>query len=404
MAWPLSADVNIALTKGDFNLLKELVESGADVNRRDREGRTPLMNCCLHDGEAWALGAARLLLSFGARVGDWDRHRRNALIHAVLYQREGLVGLCLGGLDCDLNHTDQAGCTALWHAAAAGHAGITRMIILSLKRYGLEINKANKDGITPLMQAHGQGHTVCANMLWDTGTSPELGEDQVRTRTAKGWEAQATASRSTGCSARYLFPCKPLPKSLWENRRKLCRSQESIKPCGETRDSGGKGNPSRTGKQNPTAGTVRLPPTQTAVQPQAGETAKAGQCLGSHGKDWRQDLEKLTELLQTQLTPAFCWKATPLPAPNARLPQGTGSQAELEALLLRRRRSRRLSFDARKDVLKKPPTPKGSSSRRRSIAAIPVLPLQGQRRAVQGGVQGKASVRTSPKAQGNNTD
>ncbi|XP_042700695.1 hemogen isoform X1 [Chrysemys picta bellii] len=284
MAWPLSADVNEALMKGDFNLMKELVESGADVNRWDREGRTPLMNCCLHDGEGWVLGAAQLLLSFGARVGDWDRHRCNALIHTV---QKGLVGLCLGALDCDLNHTDQAGCTALWHAAAIGHVGITTMIILSLKRYGLEINKANKDGLTPLMQAHRQGHTVCANMLRDTGTSPEQGRVQVRAKMAKGWEAQATTSRSTGCSAQYLFPCKPLPKSLWENRRKLRRSPEPIKPCGETRDTGGKGNPIRTGKQNPTAGTVRHPPTQKAVQPQAtprGETVKAGQSLGSHGK------------------------------------------------------------------------------------------------------------------------
>ncbi|KAH1168619.1 hypothetical protein KIL84_013209 [Mauremys mutica] len=79
---------------------------------------------------------------------------------------------------------------------------------------------------------------------------------------------------------------------------------------------------------------LRHPPTQKAVQPQAvprGETVKASQYLGSHGKDWRQDLEKLTELLQTQLMSAFRWKAIPLPAQNARLPRGTGSLAELEA-------------------------------------------------------------------------
>uniref|UniRef100_A0A8C8RGZ1 Uncharacterized protein n=1 Tax=Pelusios castaneus TaxID=367368 RepID=A0A8C8RGZ1_9SAUR len=162
MALTFPADVNEALRKGDFNLLKEQVESGADVNRRDREGRTPLMNCCLHDGEDWALGAARLLLSAGARVGWWDQCRRNALIHAVLYQREGLVQLCLDALDCDLNHADQDGCTALWYAATSGHMAITKMILLSLKRYGLEINKANKEGLTPLMQACRQGHGACA--------------------------------------------------------------------------------------------------------------------------------------------------------------------------------------------------------------------------------------------------
>jgi len=42
--------------------VRQLVESGEDVNAGDHDLRTPLMMCCLEKDETWASGVARMLL------------------------------------------------------------------------------------------------------------------------------------------------------------------------------------------------------------------------------------------------------------------------------------------------------------------------------------------------------
>ncbi|XP_018410577.1 PREDICTED: tRNA (adenine(37)-N6)-methyltransferase [Nanorana parkeri] len=122
----------MALAKGDFNLLRNLVESGTDINIQDKEVRTALINCCLHDGEKWALGSARLLLTYGAKVGLCDKVGRNALMYAIMYGRQYLVKLFLDALDYDLDHTDKLHHTALWYAAHCGNTNITTMVTKSI--------------------------------------------------------------------------------------------------------------------------------------------------------------------------------------------------------------------------------------------------------------------------------
>lgn len=382
-------DVNEALMKGNFGLLRERVESGADVNTWDREGRTPLINCCLHEGESWALAAARLLLSYGARVGSWDRDRRNALIHAVLYQREGLVRLYLDALDYDLNHTDRDGYTALWYAGALGHVGITKMIVFSLKRYGLESKKDRQ--MLPIQAC--QGHTSFTNMLQNSGNSSQKMSSKSHLGTAGEGEGPAVTSRSR------CLPFKPLPKGLWEKRKKFPKSQGPSQPSRQTRDCGGKVTLSLMQKPNLTPHTSKNVPFQEAAQPPAvldKVTLPTGQPHSLHGQNWRQDLQNLAELLQIQLTPSFCPKAKPFLTKKDHIPQDAGHGAELAVLLHRRRMTQRLSYDAGKDVLKKTSVRRGSSWRRCSVAVIPLTSLQGWKRPVCSAEQ--VSMERSPKA------
>uniref|UniRef100_H3AUU2 Uncharacterized protein n=1 Tax=Latimeria chalumnae TaxID=7897 RepID=H3AUU2_LATCH len=181
-------DLHEVLKKGDFYLIRKLTEHGADVNITDGEGRTPLMICCLHDSENWALGSARILLSYGAKVGYCDKMGRSALIYAVIYGREALLKLFLDAMDYDLNHSDKEGCTALWYAAASGNTAVTKMLILHLKKYGMQVDKANKKGFTPLMQACRLGHASCANLLRHLGKASDQVTDKLHSKTAKEWE------------------------------------------------------------------------------------------------------------------------------------------------------------------------------------------------------------------------
>ncbi|CAH2310936.1 Hypothetical predicted protein [Pelobates cultripes] len=133
----MKMDVNIAVMKGDYKRLRKLVEDGGEVNGRDSENRTPLMVCCLHNGEKWAVGAARILLNFGAKVGHCDQEGRNALMYAIMYEREDLVKLYLDALDYGLSHKDKSNRTILWYATMSRNEAINTMITDILKRYHL---------------------------------------------------------------------------------------------------------------------------------------------------------------------------------------------------------------------------------------------------------------------------
>uniref|UniRef100_W5NNE8 Uncharacterized protein n=1 Tax=Lepisosteus oculatus TaxID=7918 RepID=W5NNE8_LEPOC len=181
-------DLHQAIIKGDFLLTRRLVEAGADVNVIDNERRTPLMVCCLHDGESRALAVARILLMHGALVGLCDGQGRNALMYSVLYERLGITKLFLEALDYDLNYTDREGCTALLYAAKVGNSSITKMLLKSMKRYGLEVDKPDKEGVTPLILSCRLGHKQCAADLRSLGKASECIKDKVHGKTAKDWE------------------------------------------------------------------------------------------------------------------------------------------------------------------------------------------------------------------------
>ena len=59
--------------------LQLLIEAGADVNRKDRDGMTPLM----HAAASGSLERTELLLSAGAYVDKLDDAKRSALVHAI---------------------------------------------------------------------------------------------------------------------------------------------------------------------------------------------------------------------------------------------------------------------------------------------------------------------------------
>uniref|UniRef100_A0A3B4D618 Uncharacterized protein n=1 Tax=Pygocentrus nattereri TaxID=42514 RepID=A0A3B4D618_PYGNA len=128
MTIELNMDLHKALLKGDFSVIRRLVESGVDVNGRDAEGRTPLMLCCLHEGQGWAVGVARMLLMNKGQVGLTDSYGRSAFIYAVLYQRLGLVQMFLQALDFDLNARDLMGQAALDYANQTGNQAIKKLI------------------------------------------------------------------------------------------------------------------------------------------------------------------------------------------------------------------------------------------------------------------------------------
>ncbi|XP_013421464.1 uncharacterized protein LOC106181577 [Lingula anatina] len=185
--------INTAIKRGFFQQVRFLIELGSDVNGKDEDGLTPLILCAMIEEEEWGVGLSRLLLEKGASVGFRDKRGLNALHYACLYQRLELVRVFLCAIDYDLNQGDKFGNTALHYAVSVGNVDITRLLLRTLQKYGMTVDKPNRRGFTPLIQAWSTGRVTCAQILVDEGHADQETADKVEGKTAKEWETEVLA-------------------------------------------------------------------------------------------------------------------------------------------------------------------------------------------------------------------
>jgi hypothetical protein len=135
-----------AAREGDLARLKSLLDSGADPNRRDANGRTALVEA-VAGGQA---AAARALLAAGAHP----------------------------------NLTSSGGRTPLIEAAIGGHVEIARLLIAA----GADVNLAERGAGSALEAAEREGYTEMAALLRRSGarTSGRSVGDKVCVRPWKG--------------------------------------------------------------------------------------------------------------------------------------------------------------------------------------------------------------------------
>jgi len=130
----------------DPKLAMLLLERGAAVGSRDQLGQTPLhyaVTSNRHD-------VAKELLTRHADVNAADRHGLTPLHMALTADVAMLELLVAGGADVGL--TDVRGSTALHKAAAAGNVAAVEWLIAK----GAKVNVKNTDGFTPLALARSE--------------------------------------------------------------------------------------------------------------------------------------------------------------------------------------------------------------------------------------------------------
>lgn len=350
-------DLHHAILQADFRRARELIESGASVNSRDEEQRSPLILCCLHNEESWALGVARMLLVYGARVGLCDSDGRTALVYAVLYERLGLTKLFLRALDFDLNHADKQGHTALWYAAQNSNWPIHDLVLQAVRRYGLKM-PLSPNTATVSFSGHGergQGRhrRAVKQIVLDCSSDKRV-----------KMHPSAQPGERLPPLFRKNLPFSPLPANVWAKRENMYKRLKPPKTKPETKpdfngDLKGMGVEEKGGDKT-------SPPCQ---------------------QNWKLDMRSLMEALQCQISPAYRPPARPrLPAALPLKSESClGPSHSMDALLCQRRlRGRRtLSFDAASDsLLKEKKAMMGAFRRRCSVAVIPMIRLgMGSQRA-----------------------
>jgi ankyrin repeat protein len=198
------AALRYAALLGNPDIMIKMIKSGnVNVNKRDREGRTPLMTV------AWygTVEAAKILINNGAKINDRDDKGRTPLMYAAANdQNNDILNLLInnGG---DIEARDNSGWTPLMyavrneiprnvmllldrgadhdvkdrdnnnlvHIAVANNGKDTYQTVDYLMSYGVDVNVCNADGDTPLIIAVRNDNEKIVSCLLENKAKPNIG-------------------------------------------------------------------------------------------------------------------------------------------------------------------------------------------------------------------------------------
>ena len=166
--------LHIALLGTPYNaeeMIKLLVEEGADINGQDNHGRSLIMTSI-------AFGVDDMipcLLEHGASLSLRDKKGRNALHYAIEEDNNDILELLLLTAEekgeTIINDRDDKGNTPL-HLALKGGAREAALLLLSYAY--IDVNVVDKEGTTPLMLVVWKEDYQLIEMILDLGADPSI--------------------------------------------------------------------------------------------------------------------------------------------------------------------------------------------------------------------------------------
>lgn len=160
LAWAWGTPLHEAVEAGSAASVQELLSATpALLDRPDARGRSPL-TVAIEEGQR---DIAVLLLEAGARVegtGSWTP------LHAAALAGDAAITELLLKKRANPNRREgQNGGTPLHVASFGGHLEVVRLLL----RAGAKPNVRDREGFTPLFQAHDQGHPAVEKLLRAAG-------------------------------------------------------------------------------------------------------------------------------------------------------------------------------------------------------------------------------------------
>ena len=148
-----------ASEEGDINKVKQLIESGANVNHANNYGSTPLI---------WArnLEMVKYLIENGANVNHANNFGSTPLRLASENGHFDIVKY-LTEHGANVNHADNDGFTPLMFASGRDDLEIVKY----LTEHGANVNQAGNNGSTPLIWASSNGNSEIVKYLTEHGAN-----------------------------------------------------------------------------------------------------------------------------------------------------------------------------------------------------------------------------------------
>ncbi|NUT35978.1 MAG: hypothetical protein HOV79_23230 [Hamadaea sp.] len=174
MTTPANADATARLiaasAAGDLAAATKAIADGADLESRDRDGRTPLVAAT----KANHVQVARVLLEAGADPDAKDAIQDSAFLYAGAEGLNDILRLTLAH-GADVKSTNRFGGTALIPASEHAHVETVKILIAA----GVPVNHVNNLGWTALLEAIvlGNGdadHVTTVQLLLDAGADPGI--------------------------------------------------------------------------------------------------------------------------------------------------------------------------------------------------------------------------------------
>jgi cytohesin len=191
---------------GHNAVVRALIEAGADVNKANKGGFTPMQYAADFQKESEAVdkveaikAIAQLLRDAGAKDISCEDELRSAASDGDVARVRTLIEA-----GADVNHTDAKGYTVLTEAAAGDEADSSEAIVRALIEAGADVNKAEEDAWPPLLVAATHGHEAVVRALIDAGADVnkkvKYGYTPLSRATDNGNEAVAQLLRDAGAA------------------------------------------------------------------------------------------------------------------------------------------------------------------------------------------------------------
>lgn len=188
-------DLTALVSRNDIEGVKKALGNGANVNTRDKKGRSLLLQATigrqvematlltekgadvnlqddiqdspfLYAGATGQTELVKLFLTHGARFDIFNRYNGTALIPACERGHVETVKLLVSTKGFPINHVNRLGWTALMEAIVLGNGSKKYQEIVQLLKDGsADLGIPDHDGITPLQHAKSRGFAEIVKIL-----------------------------------------------------------------------------------------------------------------------------------------------------------------------------------------------------------------------------------------------
>ncbi|XP_059471305.1 ankyrin repeat domain-containing protein 17 isoform X2 [Neocloeon triangulifer] len=158
-----------AASAGHADIVRLLIENGADVNAQSSTGNTPLMYACA----GGHLEVVEILLAAGANVEDHNENGHTPLMEAASAGYVNVAKVLLENGAGINTHSNEFKESALTLACYKGHLEMVRFLLAA----GADQEHKTDEMHTALMEASMDGHVEVARLLLDSGAQVNMPTD-----------------------------------------------------------------------------------------------------------------------------------------------------------------------------------------------------------------------------------